>query len=1277
MKSFCARAAWLSTLSIAVFCPASRGDEASAEALEFFEKKVRPVLAEHCYRCHSEQTKRPKGGLRLDSLDALLKGGDNGPALLPSKPDKSRLLEAVTYRNVDLQMPPKGKLPDSVIADLAQWIKLGAPWPKEKPGQVAASKYEFDLHKRKREHWAWRALQAPAIPAVKDAAWPVDPLDRFILAGLEAKGLTPAPAAEPRAILRRLYFDIIGLPPTPDEVASFEKAAKGNLQSAVEATVDRLLASPRYGERWGRHWLDLVRYGESRGHEFDYVNPNAYQYRDYVIRAFNADVPYDRFTVEHIAGDLLARPRLNPEREFNESILGTGFWHLGEQVHSPVDICQDKADRFDNMIDVLSKTFLGLTVSCARCHDHKFDAISTKDYYALAGFLESSSYRLVRFDTLEQERRLAEEMQDVRERGRARLQKALADSCRPTSAKLADYLMAARTAMLTGVETAAGTAEVFEDFESGTYAGWEVTGTAFGKKPQTLATIAAYQGKINAVGKFFVNSHNIRDREDVGRGDAHKGTMTSRPFTISRPYITMLVGGGAHDGTCVRLLIDGKAVRTASGHNDNQMFPVRWDVRRLRGKTARIQIVDDVAGGWGNIGVDHIVFTDRGDDSATPAPAFSEAFRRRVEQIARDRKLDPTILTRWVAYLAGPAGDASQPFHRWAKACRDKAAKLSDAKPGPRSVPASQSEVIVDYANPGMEGWLPDGFAFGLRPVRVGEVVGQSSIRFADRAAAVSDPAFARLRLAAGSENDPGALGGPARAGRTIRTPTFAVKSGRVHYLVKGAGRAYAAVEAHVMISGPLHGQLMRSFKTGSGFQWQSHDLTAYQGRRAHIEFTPAEGAELAIAMVVQGEQPPPLPQSDSLASSLAASPPASIDALAKTYQSLLEDVITRLTTDSAADASWRNWLVDHAELLGAEEAVAGVGKEVAAIHARLTGGAALASRLALAMQDGNGVNERVFIRGTYKAPGEPAPRRLLEALAGPEPLAMKRGSGRLELARQIVDPKIDPFLPRVMANRVWHHLFGKGIVGSVDNFGYLGERPTHPELLDHLATRLIEDGWSIKKLIRRVATSHSYQMSIREDVRLAKLDPENRLWQHRRLRRLEGEAIRDAMLSVSGRLDLRMYGPAVPVHLTEFQDGRGRPSSGPLDGDGRRSVYLAVRRNFLSSFLLAFDAPIPFCTVGRRTVSNVPAQALILMNDPFVHQQAETWARRVLAMPATAQKRIESMYRSALSRGPTADEATACLEFLRMRQASASEVAAWTALAHVLYNAKEFIYLE
>jgi hypothetical protein len=403
MRSACLLAALL-----AASAPAA---DPTPEQAEFFETKVRPVLVEHCYKCHSAETKKePKGGLRVDGRARLLQGGDGGPAVVPGDPARSKLVEAVRYANPDLQMPPKAKLPAAVVADLEKWVKDGAHWPGD-AAAAPAGKSEFDLHKRKAEHWAWQPVRPQSPPPVRDANWPSDPVDRFVLAKLEAKGLKLAPPAAKHVWLRRVTFALTGLPPTPEEVAAFQA---DDSPEAFARVADRLLASSHFGERWGRHWLDLVRYAESRGHESDPDIPNAHQYRDYVVRALNADVPYDRFVQEHIAGDVLDR-RLDPKTGANEAVIGTGFWHLGEEVHSPVDVRQDQADRLDNRIDVLTKAFLGLTVSCARCHDHKFDAISTKDFYALYGLLEGSGYRQVRIDGWEQNRKVAAALAKLRE----------------------------------------------------------------------------------------------------------------------------------------------------------------------------------------------------------------------------------------------------------------------------------------------------------------------------------------------------------------------------------------------------------------------------------------------------------------------------------------------------------------------------------------------------------------------------------------------------------------------------------------------------------------------------------------------------------------------------------------------------------------------------------------------------------------------------------------------------------------------------------------------
>jgi hypothetical protein len=408
---------------------------------------------------------------------------------------------------------------------------------------------------------------------------------------------------------------------------------------------------------------------------------------------------------------------------------------------------------------------------------------------------------------------------------------------------------------------------------------------------------------------------------------------------------------------------------------------------------------------------------------------------------------------------------------------------------------------------------------------------------------------------------------------------------------------------------------------------------------------------------------------------------------LAEATQRALAGVCERIRTDNIGDeAALADWLVRKLDLFApagspARRQLAEATQPLVAQQAELTAKIRPNSQTAPAMFEGSGVNEFLLVRGQAKVPAAMVPRHFLEAVAGASQSEPKSGSGRLELAQRITDPA-NPLTSRVIVNRVWHHLFGRGIVPTVDNLGVLGQPPSHRELLDHLAARFVnEQHWSVKKLIRELVLSRTFAMSSAPaDAAAEQADPDNLLLHRANLRRLEGEAIRDAMLAISGRLDPKLGGPPVPVFLSAFMDGRGKPSrSGPLDGDGRRSIYTAVRRNFLPSMMLAFDTPIPFNSVGRRNVSNVPAQALILMNDPFVVEQAKLWAQRTPANTDPSQ-RVRQMYLSAFSRPPTPDEITDTNTFLAEQRAlygtKDNDERAWADFAHVLFNVKEFIYL-
>ena len=371
---------WFST---AVFAEDNlNAGQPSAEALDDFEKKVRPLLADKCYNCHSADNKAA-GGLRVDDRNGLLQGGGRGPAVVPGDLEKSILLKAISHTDDKLKMPPEFKLADEEIAILTKWVQDGAAWPAlEIPANLLKDDAEYE--KLRQSHWAWQPLHPGPAPEVHDASWPRDEVDRFVLAKLEASGLRPVADADRLTLLRRVTFDLTGLPPTWEEVQAFQDDASPH---ALEGVVDRLLQSTAFGECWGRHWLDIARFGESTGSARNLPYPNAWRYRDYVIEALNKDKPYDEFVREQIAGDLLPH---ESEEQRQEHLIATGFLAIGVKDVNQRFKVRFTMDNIDEQIDAFSQAFLGLTVSCARCHDHKFDPISTKEYYGIAGIFHST-----------------------------------------------------------------------------------------------------------------------------------------------------------------------------------------------------------------------------------------------------------------------------------------------------------------------------------------------------------------------------------------------------------------------------------------------------------------------------------------------------------------------------------------------------------------------------------------------------------------------------------------------------------------------------------------------------------------------------------------------------------------------------------------------------------------------------------------------------------------------------------------------------------------------
>ncbi len=1274
---------------------------------EYYERRVRPLLAERCVRCHGEA--KQKSRLRVDSIDALLAGGERGPALAPHDAEGSRLVQVVRYGD-ELQMPPRGKLAPDEIETIERWVAAGAPGPRG-VGELAA-KPQFDLQQRRREHWAFAPIQDPPVPA-SSTGWVRDPVDAFVERALQRAELAPAAPADRATLLRRAWFDVVGLPPP---VEALERFLADQSAHAWRAAVDELLAMPQFGERWARHWLDLMRYGESRGHEFDYILPNAYQYRDYVVRALNDDVGYDQFLVEHVAGDLLDEPRLNPETGANESVLATGFWYLGEEVHSPVDPRADEADRIDNKIDVFSKAFLGLTVACARCHDHKFDAISTRDYYALSGYLLSSSYRQVRFESMPHNGSVAAELEALEREHRGDVMAAVAAAMRNPTRDAADYLLAAGAVSVPGPGAGGSVSAdrgvpvgnapplafdvVFEDFEQPLRErGWHVEGTAFGEGATPIQELAPHVRGVKARGEGVAHGHGAVPVGSSAERDRHVGRLLSPAFRIDRDYVHLLVGGGEHPGlACVNVLVDGAPVATVTGHNATRMRPARLDLRTWRGREARIEIVDRAIFGWGHISVDQIVFADESRATAldaTLALADGVAWSAAASEVAAQRGLDPRRLAAWVGALWQAERDPAHPLRAW----------VADAV-GPRPASAQPSRsaragtrTVVDYGALPRGHWLQDGYTFGPGPKRAGDPRWSTDPAAPLRgivavAAAEQDPAWQGLRLAPNADRPPGEWHW-VQSGRMLRTPTFVIDGDKLAYRVRGAGHAAVIVDGHRMFAGPLHVELLRDWPDAAGYRWVEHDVAAYRGHRAYVEFSPSSDESshaLFIAEVVCGDGAPAERVEDNLWSpALLAGNPSRAE-LARRYAERWREAVEALGRDRLADAGeavvgMAAWMCGAEGLFAPDapsrQALVARSREFCARRAALIDSIQRESHTAIAVLDGTGIDEHVLIRGDAGSPGELVPRRSLEAFGGAAAVPRETGSGRLELARSLVEPK-NPLVARVAVNRVWHHLFGRGLVPSVDNFGVLGVECSHPELLDHLAQRFVRDGWSIRRLLRRLLLSSTYRMASTANADAERVDPTNRLLHRANVRRLSAEAIRDAMLAVSGSLSDEMGGKSVPLHLTPFMDGRGRPESGPLDGEGRRSLYLAVRRNFLSPMFLAFDFPIPFTARGRRDVTNVPAQALTLMNSPLVTELAARWAARAEAAPVDEAARIRMLYRQALSRAPTQRESAAARRFLAQQRAARAAAdpdgdapsSPWPDLCHVLFNLKDFIYV-
>ena len=1093
---------WWACVILSPVCQAAESVQQTqaSEQTDFFERKIRPVLIEHCYKCHSAGSSELKGGLRLDLRAGWQAGGDSGqPAVMPGKPDESPLIRAVRHDSPDEAMPPnQPRLSDAIVSDLIRWVAMGAPDPRD--GQIGPARTAADwntLYHERLNWWSLRPVASVEPPAVGNEAWLRNDVDRFILAELESHGLRPAAEADRRTLARRLSFALIGLPPKPEVV---ERFAADESPEAWDLLVESLLSSPHFGERWARHWLDVVHYSDTHGYEWDTPTKNSWMYRDYVVRSLNSDLSIRRFFLEQLAGDLI-EPRIDPRTGVNESLIGPMALRLGERRHGDnADAEGITQEAMANIIDTVGKGFLGTTVACAQCHDHKLDAVPQKDYYALAGIFMSTRWGVRSLDAVDPNVTTIAELRRIKQAIRA---------------EIAASWQGSRTAIIEKIRA------IPVD---------EKAAAAF---PESLAAFW-HRSRQTGISRDEFVSENQRRK--------------------------------THNADNLKLLADFSREGAEGGW--------RWDGLGMQHGLARDG---------------EFVVADEGDTA--------------IAQILPGGRWSHLWSMRLAGALRSPLLDASPPLT----------------------------------------------FSIGFA---AGHFVGQSFIL---------DQAFHSERMSF--------LNHPAVGWLTQTAANFSTLEGTPDQAQR---RVYFELVTKA---------LNNYFPPRSGFGGVT-DAVA-DDPRSWFGVTRVWQHPAGKAPVEELDRFLPLFEAvrDPAASDPAAGAAGDwaerladlvLTAAARWGQDDCDADVVRLLTEALDAKLLANDLQQSPEL-------ARLVAEYRATEKKLQPDRTIGS-----MADWNEArNERIGIRGSYTDFGEEVPRGNLSLLGGPADLAGSSASGRLEFAESVVSDR-NPLTARVFVNRVWQHLYGTGLVRTPDDFGHLGERPSHPALLDYLADRFMRDGWSLKQLIRRLVSTAAWRQDSVVAAAAAQVDPENRLLHHLPMRRLEAEGIRDAMLFVSGRLDRTISGPPINPYRTA-QDAAKRLFSGPLDGDGRRSLYTKMTLMEPPRLMALFNQPIPKLTTGRRDVTNVPDQALALLNDPFVIAMAKRWSETVLPDgEVSAENRLNRMFQAAFSRPPRTDETARLMTLLtraaELRGADTNSLMtcqpAWQDVAHAIFNLKEFIYV-
>ena len=1227
---------------------------------DHFEAKIRPLLIGSCFRCHGNT--KTSGALRVDSRDALLTGGESGPAIVPGKPEESLLIQAI-QRQADVSaMPPdkeKALRPDQ-IADVVAWVKSGAVWPAKSAKFVAA------------QHWSFEPIHDSIPPEVVDRGWGKTSVDAFIRAQQEAANVHPALIADKHMLIRRATFDLTGLPPTPEEVEAFQDDISSH---AFETVVERLLNSPAYGEKWGRHWLDVVRYADTAGETADYPVPLAWRYRNYVIDAFNSDKPYNEFVQEQVAGDILASQ--GPPERYAERVTATGYLAISRRFGFDSENYHHLT--IQDTIDTLGQSVLGISLGCARCHDHKFDAVSMQDYYGLYGIFDSSRYAFPGSEQKQKVRSMTPllPLSESQPKWRQYEQRVAA-----LTANLIRKNRPVPGAILRSVNDMDGDFELQAPAAGGSNGVLVPPWLYEGKIAVTTEAQSPYQnhfslGRVGAslssdAGKYHIvqaiHPRRSRDTTDV--------LHVNLDFRVAAPDAEIT---GSHrlalraiDGTpAVELVITPESLSLRNGESIDRLGslpPHQWinlqftldlKSRLVSGQFGIPGAITEfsnkpLSAGWSGF-LDQVVLdSDTSTEAKRPTIEFDNLGIQEspiapcstvspASEVASNES-DPVALETQLQALAGIDGDFElqtkdlPPATPWG--------------PGPNSVVKLSTDSQSPYCNlcpPGKVGiHMPnrgeyDGFGqtlVNVKPNAEGQVFVSFDFRCANQDAGAAGSW--RYYLGHGPGNSAAVelfLNGSEffRRSGDARDPVDPLVIGQwyqVQLKLDLRGKSYTGVLSSTGGQTEFGGQ----FATG----WDGSIDYSFIDSYGHINgVRPALDAD----NFVLSDQV--LPLFDA---------PPKEDAERETRQTQLAELRRQLTILQANTE-----------------------RESQELSSLLANGP---FDLTYGMAEGTPHRVRIQQRGEPDQPGEEVPRSFVKALGGESLSPETAGSGRLELAQWITSPG-NPLTARVMVNRIWQYHFGRGLVKTPNDFGVRGLPPTHPELLDHLALQFVRSGWSVKSMHRLIMLSSTYQQSSIAVAAPATAIDTADLYVRFPRRRLSAEEIRDSILSVSGELD----STAAREHPFPSPISWGFSQHGPFNAvydHKKRSVYLMTQRLKRHPFLALFDGADPNASTADRLGTTVPTQALFFLNDPMIHTKSENWAIRLQVVSPTDSGRVEQAYRHAFGRLPTETERAEASDFLlayrtelALSNIDSADQRVLAAYLRTLFGSNEFLYVD